>query len=146
MGDGPMLYTRQEAAERLSVSLSTLTRLCKLGQLRVVRVGRSVRIPRDSVVDYVNGRPGTAFDDRKPEAPSLSTWPPTPSLFDPGLTEALEALEALEQIPHTATCTHCDWGEHFPTWSDARAAAATHGEICPDAVTECHPTAGREPG
>jgi excisionase family DNA binding protein len=44
-----MLYTRQEAAEALSLSIRTIDSLTANQELRVVRVGSSVRIPVESL-------------------------------------------------------------------------------------------------
>jgi excisionase family DNA binding protein len=44
-----LLYTRRETAEMLSLSLRTLDTLIATKQLRVVRVGRSVRVPLDAI-------------------------------------------------------------------------------------------------
>lgn len=144
MSSGPQLYSRQEAADRLSVSLSTLTRMCAAGHLQTVRIGRSVRIPRDSVVAYIQGAPARPHDARAADAPSLSTWPPTPSLLgelDPGA----EQMAELERTPHLASCRTCSWSEDFPTWSEAGAGCREHAEFCPDAVTDCKPARAAAP-
>jgi excisionase family DNA binding protein len=44
-----LLYSRAEAAEELSLSIRTLDTLIGLKRLRVVRVGRAVRIPWDAL-------------------------------------------------------------------------------------------------
>lgn len=79
--DAPDLLTRQEAAELLRVSLTTLTRLTKAGQLGHVKVGRQVRIPRPALDRYLSG----SAPERGPVDPlvdpSLETWPPTESLL-----------------------------------------------------------------
>lgn len=81
MSSGPQLYSRQEAADRLSVSLSTLTRMCAAGHLQTVRIGRSVRIPAESVSDFIAGKPARPNVSHGLDAPSLETWPPTDSLL-----------------------------------------------------------------
>lgn len=79
--EAPDLLTRQEAAELLRVSLTTLTRLTKAGQLGYVKVGRQVRIPRPALDRYLSG----SAPERGPVDPlvdpELSTWPPTESLL-----------------------------------------------------------------
>ncbi len=44
-----LLYSRAEAAEELSLSVRTVDTLIGLKRLRVVRVGRAVRIPWDAL-------------------------------------------------------------------------------------------------
>lgn len=95
----PDLLTRQEAAELLRVSLTTLTRLTKAGQLGFVKVGRQVRIPRTALDRYLSG----AAPERGPVDPlvdpSLETWPPTESLLSQINAEKLdpEQLAAAER-------------------------------------------------
>lgn len=99
--EAPDLLTRQEAAELLRVSLTTLTRLTKAGQLGYVKVGRQVRIPRPALDRYLSG----SAPERGPVDPlvdpSLETWPPTESLLSrlDQLDEPLdpEQLAAAEQ-------------------------------------------------
>lgn len=50
----PQLLTRQQAAEALGVSVQTVARLIRRGQLETRRVGeRMVRIPAESLERYV---------------------------------------------------------------------------------------------
>lgn len=49
----PLLLTICEAAELLSVGRTTAYRLIDDGELEVVRIGRSARVPRSAVVDFV---------------------------------------------------------------------------------------------
>jgi excisionase family DNA binding protein len=51
-----MLLTRREAADALGVSVDTLVRLLDAGELRAVRVGRSVRVPTSEVESFVDRR------------------------------------------------------------------------------------------
>jgi excisionase family DNA binding protein len=48
------LYTREEAAEVLNVTLRFVTRCVQERRIRYVRVGRMVRIPRSSIEEYIN--------------------------------------------------------------------------------------------
>lgn len=48
-----LLFTRSEAAELLSVSVRTIDNLLALKELRVVRIGKSVRIPLGSLREFV---------------------------------------------------------------------------------------------
>lgn len=45
------LYTREEAAKFLRVSLSTVDRLIKSGKLKARKVGRQVRMTRSDLED-----------------------------------------------------------------------------------------------
>ncbi|MDQ2728943.1 MAG: helix-turn-helix domain-containing protein [Actinomycetota bacterium] len=51
----PLLVDIASAAARLGVSRSTLYRLIEAGQLDVVHVGRSVRVPTAALEDLVDG-------------------------------------------------------------------------------------------
>ena len=42
----PLLLTRREAARLLGVSVDTIAHLIQAGELRGVRIGKSVRVPR----------------------------------------------------------------------------------------------------
>jgi excisionase family DNA binding protein len=48
------LYTREEAAEVLNVTLRFVTRCVQERRIRYVRVGRMVRIPASSLADYLS--------------------------------------------------------------------------------------------
>lgn len=100
--EAPDLLTRQEAAELLRVSLTTLTRLTKAGQLGYVKVGRQVRIPRPALDRYLSG----SAPERGPVDPlvdpDLGTWPPTESLLSTldqldGVGLDAEQLDAAER-------------------------------------------------
>lgn len=47
------LYTREEAAEVLNVTLRFVTRCVQERRIRYVRVGRMVRIPESALCQYV---------------------------------------------------------------------------------------------
>jgi excisionase family DNA binding protein len=51
-----LLLSRREAAQALGVSIDTLAQLISTGELRVVRFGRSVRVPRAEVLTLVERR------------------------------------------------------------------------------------------
>jgi excisionase family DNA binding protein len=56
MGDhvqAPLLLTRSEVAERLKLSLVTVDRLRRRRELEVIKLGRAVRIPAESVTAYL---------------------------------------------------------------------------------------------
>jgi len=48
-----LLYTVEEAARLLSVSVATLYRLMAKGDVRYIKIGRARRIKRDDLVAYV---------------------------------------------------------------------------------------------
>lgn len=78
-------YTRSEAAQFLGVSVTTLMREVHAGKLYTFKVGRQVRIPAESLDDFVAGRPAhqAPADRREPmHADDGDTFPPTPSVFD----------------------------------------------------------------
>ena len=50
---GDPLYTRQEAADYLNVTLRFVTRCIQERRIRYVRVGRLVRIPESALSAYV---------------------------------------------------------------------------------------------
>ena len=76
------LLTRQEVADMLKISVSSVQNLYTAGHIASHRVGRHVRITRRAVWDYLEGV--------KREAPTwstaedMSTWPPTPSMLEEG--------------------------------------------------------------
>lgn len=74
------LLTRQEAADRLKVSLTTMSSLIKAGDIFVLRFKRQVRIPEEALDDYVNGIKPTGYGDPMHE-PDGGTYPPTESLI-----------------------------------------------------------------
>lgn len=55
MAEENKLYTRQETAKYLNVSIRTVDRLIKNGELEVNRIGlRNVRISETAIKDYLN--------------------------------------------------------------------------------------------
>ena len=50
------LYTREEAADALNVTLRFITRCVQERRIRYVRVGRMVRIPESALIEYVNAQ------------------------------------------------------------------------------------------
>ncbi len=49
----PLALTVLEAGQVLRVGRSVTYELVRSGQLRSVRIGRSIRIPRDALVEYL---------------------------------------------------------------------------------------------
>lgn len=76
------LLTRQEVADMLKVSVSTVQNLYTAGHIASHRVGRHVRITRQAVWDYLNGVKRETPDWSR--AQDMSTWPPTPSMLGEG--------------------------------------------------------------
>ena len=74
------VFTRNEVADRLKVSLSTVGILIKSGQIYSVKVGNTYRVPDWALEDYINGRPSRRPGDRM--AQDDGTIPTTPSLLD----------------------------------------------------------------
>lgn len=54
------LMTAPEACALLSISRSSLDRLTRQGQVRMIKVGASNRYPRASLTDYLQGASRTA--------------------------------------------------------------------------------------
>lgn len=50
-----LLVTVRHAAERLTISTSSVYRLIERGELSALKIGRSVRIYKDSLDKYLNG-------------------------------------------------------------------------------------------
>lgn len=78
----PRFLTMKEAAERLAVSPSTISRACKVGTMPHIRIGASVRIPRAEIERIERGEP-----TRPPmHLPSYATTDldaaATPSIFE----------------------------------------------------------------
>lgn len=50
----PLALTVTEAGQVLRVGCNVAYELVRSGQLRSVRVGKNIRIPRDALADYLN--------------------------------------------------------------------------------------------
>ena len=115
------LFTRKETATRLRISVSTLSRLAKSGDIRTVRVGRAVLIPATEIERIKEGRPLPAADDSPLVQAHGGTYPPTPSMLatDP---------DALDSYPHDdETCRQNSIdAESFPDL--CRQVASLQGE------------------
>lgn len=81
LDDTPVLYTREEVAQILKVSLSTVGREIRSGRLYSFRVGRGLRIPADALKRYAEQK-AYLSSDLPNERPDFGTYPPTPSLLD----------------------------------------------------------------
>lgn len=73
------VFTRNEVADRLKVSLSTVGMLIKSGQIYSVKVGNTYRVPDWALEDYIAGRPSRRPAD--PLAQDDGTIPTTLSLL-----------------------------------------------------------------
>ena len=74
------MLTRQEVADELGLSVSTVQRMYLAGQIGYRRVGRQVRIPRSALWRYMDGLPAEQVPTPA-LAPDDSTFPETPSLL-----------------------------------------------------------------
>ena len=54
--DLPLLLDATEAGRLMSISRVKVLDLAGCGEIPSIRVGRSVRIPRDQLIDWINGR------------------------------------------------------------------------------------------
>jgi excisionase family DNA binding protein len=59
-------FTAKELAESLQVTPMTIYRLAKRGELRAVRIGRSIRFSSEDVEDFIKNSSMDA-DDNKPK-------------------------------------------------------------------------------
>lgn len=73
------LLTREEVADMLQVSIGTVQNLYLGGHMESFRVGRHVRIRRQAVWDYLEGR--KYEPPRWDAALDWTTDPPTPSIL-----------------------------------------------------------------
>ena len=55
MIEGPLLITTKQVAQVLGISRSQVYVLLKSGELESVHIGRSRRISKEQVIDYVRG-------------------------------------------------------------------------------------------
>jgi excisionase family DNA binding protein len=52
----PDVYKPEEVARRLQVSKGHVYELCRSGQLRHVRLGTAIRVPREALEELLDGR------------------------------------------------------------------------------------------
>lgn len=52
----PILFSKQQAADALGVSLRTIDNLIATGQLKVTRIGKRVLISRETLEQFARGR------------------------------------------------------------------------------------------
>lgn len=79
------LMTRQEVAKMLGISVTSVQNHYTAGRLDARRVGRLVRIRRQAVWDFLEGK-APAKRSRPDWEEDPSTDPPTPSILE-GLSE-----------------------------------------------------------
>ena len=56
LDDLPLTLRVEDLMPVLDVGRNTAYELVRSGQIRSIRIGRQLRIPRDAVVDFLNGR------------------------------------------------------------------------------------------
>jgi excisionase family DNA binding protein len=66
-----VLLTRRDAAAALGISVDTLGRLIEGGELRAVRVGRSVLVPTSEVKSFVTRRLAAKVGEHAPTTTSI---------------------------------------------------------------------------
>jgi excisionase family DNA binding protein len=71
-----LLYRIPEAADQLGLSRSTLYELVAAGELRVVKIGRAVRIPAAELTDWVERQAAAAQagGSTRPNADAADVW------------------------------------------------------------------------
>jgi excisionase family DNA binding protein len=65
MSPTPLAYTVSEVAEALRVSERTIRRAIAAGQLQSIRVGRCVRVPAESIQQFVSSAASMAHASRR---------------------------------------------------------------------------------
>lgn len=96
------LMTIGEVAGRLRVSRSTVGRMIAAGDVRTVRVARTLRVPTVDVDRVVAGLPPLEPPRDPLAAENEGTWPPTPSMLgepeqDTQADDDRAAVEAAER-------------------------------------------------
>lgn len=65
-----MNYTRKEVAKNLNISQRSVDRLILTGQLKAYKIGRSVRISKEQLDDFLKG---SVYDPLEPGEVKLSS-------------------------------------------------------------------------
>ncbi len=60
--DNPLLYTVDEAAQLLSISRAALYPRVIAGEVESITIGRSRRIPRQALLDFIENARGLGLD------------------------------------------------------------------------------------
>lgn len=103
----PELMTLGEVAGRLRVSRSTVGRMIAAGDVRTVRVARTLRVPTVDVDRVIAGLPPLKPPRDPLAAENEETWPPTPSMLgetteqDTQADDDRAAVEAAERAAMT---------------------------------------------
>jgi excisionase family DNA binding protein len=71
--DMPLLLDAAEAANALSLSRAKVCAMASNGEIPSVRIGRSVRIPRDVLIAWVNDRASESTPRRGEDLPRWAT-------------------------------------------------------------------------
>ena len=56
--DIPTLFTVEEVAAHLRIGRNSAYNLVKSGRIKHVKIGRTIRIPKSAVLDFIGGIPG----------------------------------------------------------------------------------------
>lgn len=51
----PAVITVEELAETLRIGRNSAYKLVKSGEIDIIRIGRTIRIPRKALLDYLSG-------------------------------------------------------------------------------------------
>lgn len=57
MKNAQLMLSKREAAEVLGLSVSTVNRMVREGELEAIWIRNSIRIPRDAIEALMNARP-----------------------------------------------------------------------------------------
>ena len=62
----PRLWTQQQAADELQVSVTTIRRLIDTGEIRAIKIGRQIRVDTASIEGYISRQHmATALPDQR---------------------------------------------------------------------------------
>lgn len=111
------MLTRQQVADELQLSLSTVGIMVRTGELHSVQVRGMYRIPRESLDAYLRGEP-SPYALTGEQAPDTTTWPPTPSMLgeddtDPAEQQRRDDAEAFAHAERVAA-HHDAYGAPHP--------------------------------
>jgi excisionase family DNA binding protein len=94
-----LTHTAAEAAHALGISRNSIYELLRRGELRSVRLGRRLVIPRSAVDELVGARE---------PAPLPSSGPPKQDETFESLTPyAIALANLMRQMHHMTPCPHC---------------------------------------
>jgi len=64
------MLTKKDVSKNLNISTKTVDRLILRGQLKALKIGRSIRIPQDELDEFIKR---SAYDPLEPNGVSITT-------------------------------------------------------------------------